>query len=255
MDLILAEDTRRSRVLLNHFNIESELASYHDHTPPARTRAILQRLAAGAAMALISDAGTPAVSDPGYRLIDGAHNLDVAVRAVPGPCAAAAALSVCGLPIERFVFEGFLPARAASRRRRLQALRAETRTMLFFETPHRLSACLDDMVDIFGPGRQATLVREISKHHETARRGELSQLRAQVAADADQRRGEIALLVAADVEAAPADDGLLLRLLLEELPPAKAAALAARFHNRPKRGLYEEAMRLASVDKCGGDAL
>ena len=174
VDLILAEDTRRSRVLLNHFNIESELASYHDHTPPARTRAILQRLAAGAAMALISDAGTPAVSDPGYRLIDGAHNLDVAVRAVPGPCAAAAALSVCGLPIERFVFEGFLPARAASRRRRLQALRAETRTMLFFETPHRLSACLDDMVDIFGPGRQATLVREISKHHETARRGELS---------------------------------------------------------------------------------
>lgn len=242
--LIAAEDTRHSRRLLEHFGIRTRCVAYHDHSTPADLDALLAVLRRGESLALISDAGTPLVSDPGYRLVDAAWREGFAVVPVPGPCAAIAALSAAGLPTDRFVFEGFLPARSAARRARLAELAHEPRTLVFYEAPHRLLDTLDDLLAELGGERLVVLARELTKLHETIHRAPLAGLRDWVAADANQQRGECVLLVHG-FEAPAGFDGeaeRVLRTLLDELPLKQAAALAARLTGRKKNELYELAL-------------
>ena len=243
--LIAAEDTRHSRRLLDHFAITTRCVSHHDHSSEAEQASVLAMLRDGQSVALISDAGTPLISDPGYRLVDSALRAGFRVVPIPGACAAIAALSAAGLPTDRFVFEGFLPAKAAARAQRLQELSRETRTLVFYEAPHRLLETLQAMRDAFGGEREVVLARELTKLYETIRRDALAALCDWVAADANQQRGECVLLVRGHVAAAgeDADSERVLRTLLEELPLKQAAALAAKLTGRKKNELYELALQ------------
>lgn len=247
VDLVAAEDTRHSGRLLRHFGIRAPLVSYHDRSGEERGAAVLAALAAGQSVALLSDAGTPLISDPGYRLVRAARAAGFAVSPVPGPCAAIAALSAAGLPSDRFVFEGFLPARAGERQRRLAELAAEPRTLIFYEAPHRILDCLADLIAAFGTARELVLARELTKAFETFIAGTAAAVAERVAADADQRRGELVLLVAgapaAPAAAADAWDAVL-GPLLEELPLKQAVALAARITGGARNLLYERALQL-----------
>ncbi len=244
--LVAAEDTRHSGRLLRHFGIDTRLVSYHDRGEADQGEAVLAALAEGRDVALISDAGTPLISDPGYRLVRAARAAGFAVSPVPGACAAVAALSVAGLPSDRFVFEGFLPARAGERLRRLEALAHEPRTLIFYEAPHRIQEALADIATVFGAERELVLGREISKAFETFLTGSAAEVGARVAADANQRRGELVLMVAGAPERAPAGDDLdrVLSVLLEELPLKQAVGLAARITGAAKNQLYERALAL-----------
>ena len=248
VDLVVAEDTRHSGRLLRHLGIATSLAACHEHNERAAVDGLVARLRAGSDLALISDAGTPLVSDPGFRLVRAARAAGVSVVPIPGPCAAIAALSVAGLPTDRFVFEGFLPARHAARVARLEALVGETRTLVFYEAGRRLGACLADLCAVFGADRPAVLARELTKLHETVLDERLAELAAWVAGDPDQARGESVLLVAGAPEQ-PGDVALevgrLLETLLEEgITVSRAAAIAARVSGLPKRELYARAQAL-----------
>ena len=238
---IAAEDTRHARPLLRHYGIRTPLVAVHEHNEAAMVPALIARLQAGDDLALISDAGTPLVSDPGFVLVRAARAAGLRVAPVPGASALIAALSVAGLPSARFAFEGFLPAKPGARRARLAALAGEPRTLIFYEAPHRLQEMLDDLLAAFGAQRRAVLARELTKLHETVLDGTLAALRERVATDADQRRGEIVLLVAGneaeDAQALGAGRRLY-RLLCAELPPARAARIAAEFTGAPRRALY-----------------
>ncbi|MGH1448156.1 MAG: 16S rRNA (cytidine(1402)-2'-O)-methyltransferase [Pseudomonadaceae bacterium] len=245
--LIAAEDTRHSGRLLQHFGIATPTTACHDHNERDKSARLVERMLAGEDMALISDAGTPLISDPGYHLVRAAREAGVRVCPIPGPCALVAALSAAGLPSDRFAFEGFLPAKASGRRQRLQALAAEPRTWMLYEAPHRLLECLEDMRDILGPERQVVLARELTKTFETIRGAPVGELVEWVRSDSDQQRGECVLVV----EAMPARDeeaGLdpeaerVLDVLLEELPVKQAAALAAKITGQKKNRLYQLAL-------------
>lgn len=241
VDAILAEDTRHSRTLLTHHGIARPLLSLHEHNESERIPALLDRLRAGQALALISDAGTPLISDPGFPLVRAVRAAGLAIHPVPGPCAAIAALSVAGLACERFCFEGFLPARPGPRRQCLEALRAEPRTLVFYESGHRIEETLAAMVEVFGAEREGVLARELTKLFETVLTGDLADLAARVAADPDQRRGEFVLLVAgnAAADAARLAEGRrLYARLVEELPPSRAARIAAELSGAPRKALY-----------------
>lgn len=244
VSVIAAEDTRHSRRLLDHFNIATRCVAYHDHSRAEDLAQLLARLAAGENIALISDAGTPLMSDPGYWLVDAALSAGYRVTPIPGACAAVAALSAAGMPTDRFTFEGFLPARGPARRQRLEELAGDVRTLIFYEAPHRLQETLDDMVAVFGAGRLAVLARELTKLHETIRRLPLGELRDWVASDANQRRGECVLIVHGATGSADlgAEAERTLRVLLEELPVKQAAALAARLTGARKNELYQLAL-------------
>ncbi|EQD65602.1 tetrapyrrole methylase family protein [mine drainage metagenome] len=240
---IAAEDTRHTRHLLQHFGLATPLLALHEHNEAGVVAALLARLAAGEDLALVSDAGTPLISDPGFRLVRAARAAGLRVAPVPGPAALIAALSVAGLPSERFVFEGFLPAKAGARRQHLATLVGEARTLVFYEAPHRLEATLADLAAAFGSERPAALARELTKLHETVIDATLGDLMARVAADADQRRGEIVLIVGGnDAQAAQAlaEGRRLYALLRGELAPARAARIAAEFTGAPRRALYAE---------------
>jgi 16S rRNA (cytidine1402-2'-O)-methyltransferase len=240
--VIAAEDTRHSRPLLVHHNIDTPLIALHDYNERDAVDAIVRRMVAGDSVALISDAGTPLISDPGFRLVRAARAAGVRCIPVPGACAAIAALSVAGLPSDRFVFEGFLPAKAAARRTRLQELAGEARTVIFYESSHRVAESLADMRDIFGATREAVLARELTKMFETVLGEPLAELAARVAADPDQQRGECVLLVAGrgeEADAKLAEGQRIFAILREELPPAKAAKLAAAITGAPRKLLYE----------------
>ena len=240
---IAAEDTRHTRHLLRHCGIRTPLVAVHEHNEAAVVPALIARLQAGDDLALVSDAGTPLVSDPGFVLVRAARAAGLRVAPVPGPSALIAALSVAGLPSARFAFEGFLPAKAGARRARLAALVGEPRTLIFYEAPHRLQEMLDDLLAVFGAQRSAVLARELTKLHEIVLDGTLAALRERVGTDADQRRGEIVLLVAGneaeDAQALGAGRRLY-RLLCAELPPARAARIAAEFTGASRRALYAE---------------
>ena len=241
--VIAAEDTRHTRHLLQHFGLATPLLALHEHNEAGVVAALLARLAAGEDLALVSDAGTPLISDPGFRLVRAARAAGLRVAPVPGPAALIAALSVAGLPSERFVFEGFLPAKAGARRQYLAALVGEARTLVFYEAPHRLEATLADLAAAFGSERPAALARELTKLHETVIDATLGDLMARVAADADQRRGEIVLIVGGnDAQAAQAlaEGRRLYALLRGELAPARAARIAAEFTGASRRALYAE---------------
>ena len=238
---ICAEDTRRSGQLLAHFGIGTPLLALHEHNEQAIAERVVARLLAGESLALVSDAGTPLVSDPGYRLVRAAREAGIRVSPVPGASALVAALSVAGLPSDRFVFEGFLPAKASARREHLAALAGEPRTLIFYESSHRIEESLADAAAAFGGQRRAVLARELTKLFETVLDGTLEQLAARVAADADQRRGEFVVLI----EGAPVDaeaslrEGLrLYARLSEHLPPSQAARLASELSGAPRKALY-----------------
>lgn len=238
---IAAEDTRHTRHLLRHCGIRTPLVAVHEHNEAAVVPALIARLQAGDDLALVSDAGTPLVSDPGFVLVRAARAAGLRVAPVPGPSALIAALSVAGLPSARFAFEGFLPAKAGARRARLAELVGEPRTLIFYEAPHRLQEMLDDLLAAFGAQRSAVLARELTKLHEIVLDGTLAALRERVGTDADQRRGEVVLLVAGneaeDAQALGAGRRLY-QLLCAELPPARAARIAAEFTGAPRRALY-----------------
>jgi len=241
VDLIAAEDTRHTATLLRHFGIDTPSLSLHDHNEAARAEQVVQRLRAGENVALVSDAGTPLVSDPGFRLVRAVREAGIRVSPVPGACAAIAALSAAGLPSDRFVFEGFLPPKPAARRTRLKALATESRTLMFYESSHRIVEMLADAAEAFGADRPAVLAREITKRFETLLDGSLAELHERVMADKDQQRGEFVVLVegaSMDEDAALGEGRRLYELLSRELPPARAAKLAAEFSGAPRRALY-----------------
>ena len=240
--VILAEDTRHSRPLLLHHGIDTPLLALHEHNERDAVAAIVRRLLAGESVALISYAGTPLISDPGFRLVRAARAEGIRCSPVPGACAAIAALSVAGLPSDRFVFEGFLPAKAAARRSRLQELAGDGRTVIFYESSHRVAESLADIRDIFGGDREAVLARELTKMFETVLGEPLQDLAAKVVADPDQQRGEHVILVAGrgeEADAKLAEGQRVFAILREELPPAKAAKLAAAISGAPRKLLYQ----------------
>ncbi|MFA5549779.1 MAG: 16S rRNA (cytidine(1402)-2'-O)-methyltransferase [Porticoccaceae bacterium] len=247
-DWVAAEDTRHSGRLLAHFAVTTPLIAYHDHSDERQLNRILDLLGAGQSVALISDAGTPLISDPGYRLVREARARGATIVPVPGPCAAITALCAAGLPSDRFTFEGFLPAKSPQRRATLDALAAETRTLIFYEAPHRILATLEDMAAVLGPAREALLARELTKTHETLIFAPLATLVERVRGDGNQQRGEIVLVVrGAEESASGADEAeqlRVLKLLMDELPLKQAAALAAKITGASKNALYQQALLL-----------
>ena len=238
---ICAEDTRHTRQLLAHYGIEKPLLALHEHNEGEVAGRLVARLAAGESLALVSDAGTPLVSDPGFRLVRAARGAGIKVSPLPGPCAFIAALSVAGLPSDRFAFEGFLPAKAGARRERLARLAGEVRTLAFYESAHRIEDSLADMATAFGVARPAVLARELTKLFETVLDGTLGELRTRVAADPNQRKGEFVVLVQGvgeDADARIAEGRRLYAKLGEHLPPSTAAKLAAELSGAPRKALY-----------------
>lgn len=250
VDLIACEDTRHTAQLLTAHGISRPLISYFEHNEEARARELTQRLGQGTTIALVTDAGTPAISDPGYRLVRAALVAGCAVRAVPGPCAMAAALSIAGLPTDRFTFEGFLPSRDGPRKARLRELARETRTMVFYEAARRLPEALADMAAQFGPDRDAAVVREVTKVFEEVVRGAVGNL-AERWKDAPPK-GEITLVVAgADAEGSHHRDAAGLNVTVEDLTaaglhPRQAAKVLAHLQGRSSREVYQEALRRKS---------
>jgi len=245
--LIAAEDTRHSLRLMQHFGIQTPLAACHEHNEREDGGRFLAKLQAGESVALISDAGTPLISDPGYHLVRQARAAGVKVVPVPGACAVIAALSAAGLPSDRFIFEGFLPAKAAARASRLEALREEPRTLIFYEAPHRILESVQAMEAAFGGDRPAVLARELTKTFETLKGVPLAELRAFIEADPNQQRGECVVLVGGWVapvgeDAISAEALRVLDLLLAEMPLKKAAALAAQITGVRKNLLYQVAL-------------
>jgi 16S rRNA (cytidine1402-2'-O)-methyltransferase len=241
VDAVCAEDTRRTGQLLAHFGVSAPQVAVHEHNEAAVVPRLVERLLGGESLALVSDAGTPLVSDPGYRLVRAARAAGVRVSPVPGACAAIAALSVAGLPSDRFAFEGFLPAKATARRERLRELAGEARTLVFYESAHRIAGTLADLCEAFGGEREAVLARELTKLFETVLDGTLADLRARVEADPDQRKGEFVLVVAGageDADARLAEGRRVYALLCEHLPPSTAAKLAAEITGAPRKALY-----------------
>lgn len=258
VDVIYCEDTRHSRRLLDHFGIATPLAALHEHNETLLSERVLTRLTAkGEACALISDAGTPLISDPGYPLVRAARAAGVAVHAVPGPSALAAALSVAGMSTARFAFEGFLPAQAGPRASRLAALADDPRTLVFYEAPHRIAASLAAMAEAFGARREAVLARELTKRFETFYSGTLAEVVAAVAADPNAERGECVVVVAGAPETAGADDAeveRLLRLTLAETDRRAAVRIVAALTGRPRNQVYQVSLRLAGQHEPPADA-
>jgi len=242
VDLIAAEDTRHSRVLLSHYNITTKMQALHEHNEAQVFERILDRIVAGQAIALISDAGTPLISDPGFHLVRAAREAGLPVYSVPGPSAVTAALSVAGLPPDRFAFEGFLPSKATARKKRLQALCHETRTLVFFESSHRIGATIADMSEVFGEQRLVAVCRELTKKFETVIRVPLAEMKTELAQDANQSRGEFVVVVEGDKgseDAALSNAHKMALTLMEFLPASQAARVAAQLNNVPRRKVYE----------------
>jgi 16S rRNA (cytidine1402-2'-O)-methyltransferase len=238
---ICAEDTRHTRQLLSHYGIEQTLVALHEHNEAGLVERIVARLRAGESLALVSDAGTPLVSDPGFRLVAAARAAGIKVSPIPGPSALIAALSVAGLPCDHFAFEGFLPAKAGARRERLAELAAEPRTLIFYESSHRIEEALADAVTVIGAERPAAIARELTKLFETVLSGTLGELHARVAADSDQRKGEFVLLIQGitdETEAKLIEGRRVYAKLIEHLPPSTAAKLAAELTGASRKALY-----------------
>lgn len=239
--LVAAEDTRHTQQLLAANGVRTPMLSLHDHNEAQQIDTLLARLRAGEQIALVSDAGTPLISDPGYRLVRAVREAGIEVSPVPGPCAAIAALSVAGIASDRFAFEGFLPAKTSARREKLQALAGEPRTLVFYESSHRIEECLADMAAVLGDERRASVARELTKRFETVLDGTLAALHARVAADSDQRRGEFVVIVEGapeDADAALREGKRLYALLTAHVSPSQAARIAAEFTGASRKQLY-----------------
>ena len=251
VDVIAAEDTRHSGILLQHFSIKTPSISLHDHNESQRSEILLARLQQGESVALISDAGTPLISDPGYKLVSLVRDHDIPVVPVPGSCAVIAALSASGLPSDRFTFEGFLPSKQGARQQALQLLIDESRTMIFYDAPRRLQGTLTDMIEIFGGERQACIAREITKLHETITTKPLAELLDWVSGDSNQQKGECVLLlegVKQQKDSSETEINRVLSLLLKELPVKKAAAITSSLLEVSKNTAYDMALKLRQKD-------
>jgi len=246
VDIIAAEDTRHSRTLLNHLGIRTRLQAYHEHNESEKVPRLLKLLEEGQTIALISDAGTPLVNDPGYHLVEQAHGRGFPVIPVPGACAVIAALSASGLPTDRFVFEGFPPAKQGARINYLKTLQNETRTLVFYVSCHKLLQTLQDMRDSFGGDRIATLARELTKAFETINKSTLAQLCEWVDGDDNQKKGEMVVVIAGNTNVATDKTELneLLSVLVNELPVKQAARIAAKLSGANKNELYKAALEL-----------
>ena len=255
VDLIAAEDTRHSSGLVKHLNVDTPMIACHDHNEAAVCKSVLDRLAAGQCVALISDAGTPLISDPGYKIVKSVREQGFRVAPIPGACAVISALSAAGLPTDRFAFEGFLPAKAQARQKRLQQLADATSTLVFYEAPHRIVATLQAMAEVLGAKREAVLARELTKRYETIIDGTLEELAQQVDADRNQQRGEMVILVrgaaslADDRSAEEQEADRILTVLLAELPAKQASILAVKLTGLKKNYLYKRAIALSSQDE------
>lgn len=244
VDLIAAEDTRQTGRLCSHFSIDTPMAAYHEHNEVQQTPVLLDRLLKGDDVALVSDAGSPLISDPGYRLVAAARDALLTVVPIPGPCAAIAALSVAGLACHHFHFEGFLPGKSGTRRNRLQKLRAMPDTLIFYESIHRHEDMLQDLCEVLGGERRAVLARELTKLHETIYRNTLQEIREWVAANPHRQKGEFVILVEGAAEGeADARAEHVLELLSEQLSPGQAAELAAKITGVPRNRLYKSKLR------------
>jgi len=246
---IFCEDTRQSAFLMSHFGISAPLESLHDHNESQKIDRILALLREGQSVALISDAGTPLISDPGYKVVQAVTQAKFAVVPVPGACALIAALSAAGLPTDRFRFEGFLPAKAQARKERLEALCHQSETILFYESKHRILESLQAMQVAFGAGREIVVARELTKAFETWYRGSIEEVLQQLQQDVHQTKGEFVVLVAGfqeagDDEAQHREEDRVLTLLLAEVPVKTAAKLASALLQKPKNALYERALAL-----------
>ena len=248
--VIAAEDTRHTRQLLQQFDISTDCLALHEHNERKVTAALLARLEEGDSIALVSDAGTPLLSDPGFHLVREAAGQGLAIIPIPGPSAIMAALSAAGLPTDRFCFEGFLPSKSAARRRRLEALQQATPTLVFFEAPHRILATLADMQSIFGADRQVVLARELTKTFETFLRGSLVDVLQQVSVDQNQQKGEMVILLQGaspeEQNGIDAETERVLKILLQELSVKQAASLAAAITGVKKNLLYQFALKETS---------
>ena len=252
VDLVLAEDTRRTRVLLAHHGIATRAKAFHDHNETREIDGVLERLRRGENLALVSDAGTPLVSDPGFELVRCLRGCGIQVVPVPGPSAVSCALSVASLPVDRFVFEGFLPARTTSRRKRLADLSREPRTILFYEAPHRVLAALGDMSREFGGTRPAMLAKELTKLHESVQAGTLDELMAWLVDDERRQRGEFVLMVGGahdEPSGAVVDPTRLLAELLQDVSVKRAAEIAARVTGLRRNALYAQALAMSVPEK------
>ena len=255
VDLILAEDTRHSATLLARYGIGTKCRSFHEHNESRQVSRIVERIAAGERVALISDAGTPLISDPGFRLVVALREQGHAIIPIPGPSAVICALSVAGLATARFCFEGFLPARTGARRRHLQGLSAEPRTLVFYESPRRILQAVADLAAEFGPERPAVLARELTKIHETVIGGTLAELHDWLAEHDEQRRGEFVIVVAgaapteSDEQTTSVSTTELLRVLVEELTASQAVSVAVRLTGGKRNALYRQAIALVEAGK------
>ncbi|AOY88759.1 16S rRNA (cytidine(1402)-2'-O)-methyltransferase [Marinobacter salinus] len=250
VDVVAAEDTRHSGRLLQHLGLQKRLIALHDHNERNRAAGLLDELEAGHDVALISDAGTPLISDPGYVLVREARNRGLTVSPVPGPCALVTALSAAGLPTDRFLFVGFLPAKRTGRRAALDQLRQESATLVFYESPHRILGAVRDIAEVLGEEREIVLGRELTKAFETFYSGCVSEVLSVLEADPHGTKGEFVVMirgaepVASDEDAGALDVDRLIRLLLPELPVKKVAKLVAELSGRPKNELYQRALEL-----------
>jgi 16S rRNA (cytidine1402-2'-O)-methyltransferase len=252
VDVIAAEDTRHSGILLADLGIAKPMLSLHEHNETHKVATVLARLQAGESVALISDAGTPLISDPGFGLVRAAVAAGIKAVPIPGACAAIAALSIAGLPTDKFVFEGFLPAKSSARCDALTVIKHEPRTLVFYEAPHRIAETLQDMCDRLGGERHVTVARELTKQFETLYHGTLSELAAQALTDKDMQRGEIVIVVAgAAMQTATTalDATEVLRTLLEDLPASQAAKIAAKLTGAKRSELYEQAVAMSDARK------
>lgn len=245
---IYAEDTRHSASLMAHHAIGTPMRSLHEHNEEARVEELAKQLRNGDSLALISDAGTPLISDPGFKLVRALRSQGLRIVPIPGACALITALSAAGLPTDRFCFEGFLPAKAGNRRQRLQQLVDEPRTIVFYEAPHRIVETLNDAAQVLGAEREAVLARELTKTFETFLSGTLADIQAQVEADANQQKGEMVLMITGAPEKEQDDwqpeAERMLNVLMAELPLSQAVAMAERLTGIAHKPLYKLALQL-----------
>lgn len=249
VDLIAAEDTRHSKKLFRHFNINTRCLALHEHNERKLCADFVEHMTSGRTIALISDAGTPLISDPGYHIINAAYQASCQVIPIPGPSALISALSVSGLATHRFTFEGFLPVKSSARRHQLESLRDKAQTLVFFESPHRIVDTLQDMVGIFGAERFAVIARELTKIHETIHRDSLAGLLGWIQRDTQQQRGEFVVMVQgrlrSEIEQDISEYQRVIGLLLAELPLKKAVSVAAQLTGARKNLLYDLAVQLS----------